>query len=128
MLRAGARAVLETRTSRDELVGTADALIHGRCIASAAAMERLAEGPPQVPELTERQWEILRLLAESRSTADIAEKLYLTQSTVKTHIGRIAARVGLSGRQELEARAAQLLQTGRVIPETTPGSSVAPSG
>lgn len=119
-LRAGAMAVLGVRTSREELVGAAASLMLGRCVVSAGAMHLLAEGPDPAPQFTDRQHEILCALAEGRSTKQIADDLVLTQSTVKTHIGRLAARLQLSGRQELEAAAAGLLAPGGVPSRRTP--------
>lgn len=109
-LRSGAMAVLGVRTSREVLVDVAGSLMLGRSVVSANAMRLLAEGPDPVPRFTDRQHEILCGLAEGRSTQEIAEDLVLTQSTVKTHIGRLAARLRLSGRQELEAMAAEQLR------------------
>ena len=103
LLRAGAMAVVCVRTAREELLRVAASLMEGRSVASAAAMRILTEGSAQPPRFTNRQREILLALARGRSTRQIAADLVLTPSTMKTHIDRLAARLGMSGRQELKA-------------------------
>lgn len=50
---------------------------------------------PELPDpLTERELEILRLIAIGRSNTEIADELYLSLSTVKTHVGRVLAKTG----------------------------------
>lgn len=111
LLRAGAVGVLNVHASRSEFIGAVRALLAGRSIASTSALRTLVATPPSVPVLSPRQHQILRLLKEGRSTQDIAHQLVVTESTVKTHIKRIAARFDLSGRRELERRASELLNT-----------------
>ena len=48
--------------------------------------------------LTSREWEVLELLAQGRSTAEIAERLVLTRSAVRVHISSIVRKLGVSGR------------------------------
>lgn len=108
LLRGGAAAALPVGTPRDRLVRVAGELMSGRSVASADAMRLLATGWAS-RRFTERQTQVLRLLSEGRSTAEMARAMVLTESTVKTHIGRLVVRLGLSGRRELEARAPALL-------------------
>ena len=56
--------------------------------------------------LTPREAEVVALLAEGRSTRDIAGRLYLSPKTVERHIANVAVKVGVSGRSELVAFAA----------------------
>lgn len=127
LIRAGAMAVLGVKAPREDLVRAATELIGGRAVASAGAMRLLAQIPAPAPTFTERQREILRLVAAGRSTEQIAAELVITPSTVKTHIGRLAARLGLASRQELEARAGELLASA-VVSQTTPPSPETPAG
>ena len=64
---------------------------------SAAARAHDASGPPDVPageELTPREAEVLRLIADGRSNREIARALFVSEATVKTHINRIFAKTG----------------------------------
>lgn len=122
LIRAGAMAVLGVKAPRADLVRVSGELIVGRAVASAQAMRLLAQTPSPAPTFTDRQRDILRLVAAGRTTEQMAAELVITQSTVKTHIGRLAARLGLASRQELEARAGELLASA-VVSQTTPTSS-----
>jgi DNA-binding CsgD family transcriptional regulator len=50
---------------------------------------------------------VLTLLADARSTREIAQRLYLSPKTVERHIANLAAKVGVGGRSELVAYAAR---------------------
>ena len=52
------------------------------------------------PELTRREWEVLDLLCEGAGTGDIAERLFLSQVTVRRHISAILGKLGASSREE----------------------------
>ena len=67
-------------------------------------------------ELTQREHEIVREVVRGRSNAEIATTLYVTEATVKTHIGRVLAKVGLRDRVQLVVLA---YETGLVRPGTT---------
>jgi NarL family two-component system response regulator YdfI len=109
LLRAGAMGVLPTTVDKDTLVrAAADALV-GRSTATAAAIGRLAEPVHAMPAITPRQETILHALARGKTTRQIASDLVLTESTVKTHIGRLAARFAVSGRSELRHLAPRIL-------------------
>lgn len=53
---------------------------------------------PVFAELTERELEVLRLIAEGLNNSEIGERLFLSQSTVKTHVGRIFSKLQLRDR------------------------------
>ncbi len=57
--------------------------------------------PEQVASLTTREWEILRLVGQGLSNEDIADALYISPFTVKTHINRSMQKLGVSGRAQL---------------------------
>ena len=63
---------------------------------------------PLVEPLSERELEVLRLMAEGRTNKAIADTLIVAPSTVKTHINHILAKVGAANRTEAVARARAL--------------------
>lgn len=61
---------------------------------------RLPGQPRDKPALTSREWEILELLSEGAGTAEMAERLFLSQVTVRRHISSILGKLGVSSREE----------------------------
>ncbi len=124
LLRAGASGAIAAGASRAELVRAVREMVAGRSVMSAAALRLVAQGPPAVPHLTGRQRDVLRLMAEGRSTREIAQRLVIAQSTVKTHIARLSLRLELTGRGEMQRNAAAVLalaERGTPAPGATPG-------
>jgi DNA-binding NarL/FixJ family response regulator len=66
-----------------------------------------AQVPPAASELTPRELEILRLVAEGSSNVQVAQKLWVTEQTVKFHLSNIYRKLGVSNRTEA-SRYAQL--------------------
>ncbi len=54
--------------------------------------------PPGFAELTAREVEVARLIARGRSNGEIAAALFLSEATVKTHVGRVMAKLGVRDR------------------------------
>ncbi|MEU3951725.1 response regulator transcription factor [Streptomyces achromogenes] len=111
-LRAGASGFLLKDASADQLaeavrvVAAGDALLApGITRRLIAEFSRLDGGgrPPlrrRVGELTERETEVLALIAQGLSNAEIAERLVVAEQTVKTHVGRILVKLGLRDRTQ----------------------------
>ena len=57
-----------------------------------------AERSPALDALTERELDVLRLIAEGRNNAEISAELFLSESTVKTHVGRVLSKLALRDR------------------------------
>jgi DNA-binding NarL/FixJ family response regulator len=93
-LRAGARGYLLKDASREELAEAIRAVHRGESLLDPqfADQARSREG------LTAREVEVLELMAQQHSNAQIAEKLYVSENTVKTHVSNILAKLGCNDR------------------------------
>ena len=105
-LRAGAVAYLLKDVQPEELAETIRAAARGETRLSADVTQRLvaglAGGAEQRPEdlLTEREMDVLRCLARGRSNKEIGADLFISEKTVKTHVGSILGKLGLADRTQ----------------------------
>jgi DNA-binding NarL/FixJ family response regulator len=109
-MRAGASGFLLKDAGADELlhavrvVAAGDALlapsITRRLIADYARRPAPQQQPQAMSDLTPRELDVLRLMARGLANADIARELYIGDATVKTHIARIFAKLGLHDRAQ----------------------------
>lgn len=102
-MEAGASAFVGKDSKSSEVVSAAKhAAVAPRtflCTGLSAAMMRRATAPA-APRLSAREEEVLELLAESLGTSDIAGRLYLSESTAKTHITHIYQKLGAANRAQ----------------------------
>ena len=101
-LEAGASAFVAKDAPADDVVAAArHALVAPRSFTAANladAMRRKME--PSGPQLSPRELEVLGLLAEGLGVAAIARKLYVSESTAKTHISKIYEKLGAANRAQ----------------------------
>jgi len=96
-LEAGARGYLLKDASRTELAAAVRAVHRGESLLDPQVQETIDNAPRHDP-LTARELEVLRLMADQRSNAQIAELLFVSENTVKTHVSNILAKLGCSDR------------------------------
>jgi DNA-binding NarL/FixJ family response regulator len=122
-LRAGASGFLLKDVEPEELVAAVRVIAAGDALIAPAITKRLIaqfarSAPARVPpaafgELTPREREVLRLVARGLSNAEIAAELVLSGATVKTHVKRVLAKLGLRDRVQAVVLA---YETGLVTP------------
>lgn len=109
-LKAGALSYLLKNVSADELAGAIRAAYAGRPTLAPEAAEVLIKAATESPEedgLTRRELEILELMVGGESNPDIAEKLFVSRSTIKFHVSNILMKLGAATRTEAVAIALQ---------------------
>lgn len=113
-MRAGARGYLLKGAKYDEILRAVRAVGNGEAIFSPAIAVRLiayfadarpAAPPRTFPELSEREREVLALIAQGRRNADIAGRLYLSEKTVRNHVTNIFSKLQVADRAEAIIRA-----------------------
>ena len=128
-LKAGASGFLLKDASREQLTGAVRAVAVGETLLAPAVTRRLIEdfccGPaPWRPVagaaggLSERELGVVRLVAQGLSNAEIAARLYLSEATVKSHIARILAKLGLRDRVQVAVYAYEhgIVRPGQAVP------------
>jgi DNA-binding NarL/FixJ family response regulator len=112
-LKAGARGYLLKGADRNELVRAVRSVVAGEAIFGPAVARRLASffatrpqvEPASFPELTEREREILDLVARGLNNAQITQRLVLSPKTVRNHISNIFSKLMVADRAEAIVRA-----------------------
>lgn len=114
-LKAGARGYLLKGALKAEILRAIRAVTSGEAIFGPAIARRLMQyfsAPPHLgasreafPELTEREREILELIAQHQTNPEIAKKLHLSQKTVRNHVSNIFTKLQVSDRAQAIIRA-----------------------
>ena len=124
-LNAGASGFLLKDASAPELLAAIRAVHRGDSVVAPAATRRLLQrvlplgqprSHPSLEMLSTREVEVLTHIAVGRSNTEIADQLYLAESTIKTHINRILAKLNARDRVQLVIYA---YETGIVVPDPT---------
>jgi len=109
-LKAGASGFLLKDVPPEELLFGIRAVHSGDAVVAPSTTRRLidrfapmlptdgAHGPPDLAGLTGREREVLTLIAQGLSNTEIADRLFVSEATVKTHVGRVLAKLGLRDR------------------------------
>ncbi len=126
-IRAGASGFLLKDAPPEEMLGAIRTVHHGAAVIAPTSTRRLIErlaaitpahepaDHPGVAELTDREREVLELMARGRSNTEIAADLFVAEATVKTHVGRVLAKLGVRDRVQAVVLA---YETGLVRPGT----------
>lgn len=114
-IRAGARGYLLKEADEDEIIRAVRGVANGEAVFGPGVAMRVLEffagrsGPTApaapFPELTEREREVLELVAQGRRNADIAHRLYLSFRTVRNHVSNIFTKLAVAYRAEAIVRA-----------------------
>jgi len=102
-MRAGATGYLLKDTRAEELCQAIKAAARGQVWLAPQAMARLVRevALPSSPEkLTDRETEVLRLLAQGKANKEIGAELFIGERTVKTHVSSILSKLGVSSRTQ----------------------------
>jgi DNA-binding NarL/FixJ family response regulator len=107
-LKAGASGFLLKDATREQLVHAVRTIAGGDSLLAPSITRRLIEDfcgrpepgslPPGARSLSERELDVLRVLARGRSNAEIAAELFLSEATVKSHVARVLQKLGLRDR------------------------------
>jgi two-component system NarL family response regulator len=98
-IQAGARTYILKSAPREELIETIRAIHVGEHCISPAIGARLAERARRA-ELTSRELEVLKLVADGKSNKEIGCALHLAEITIKIHVGRILAKLKVNDRTQ----------------------------
>lgn len=129
-LRAGASGFLVKDVSPEQLIAGVRSVMRGDMLIAPSITRRLVEGYVRrgprsadageaLGHLTEREREVLREIANGLSNAEIGARLHLSEGTVKTHVSRLLAKLGLRDRVQAVIAAYELgfIEPGREQPK-----------
>ena len=123
-LRAGASGFLLKDSPRADLIAAVRAAAAGDALLAPSVTRRLIEvfarrppetapSPARLAAVTARERDVLLLIARGRSNGEIAAALFVSEATVKTHVGNLLAKLGLRDRVQAVILA---YETGMVVP------------
>jgi len=98
-LKAGAKAYILKDIAADALIACIHDVLNGKTYLAPAAAAKLAERVTKV-QLTPRELATLRSMAQGRSNKEVASELGISERTVKTHLGHLFQKLGVTSRTE----------------------------
>jgi len=98
-LKAGAKAYVLKDIAATDLITCIRDVLAGKTYLAPSAAAKLAEGVTRV-QLTPREMATLRLMADGRANKEIAKELSISERTVKTHLGHLFEKLGVTSRTE----------------------------
>src|SRR5687768_5507886 len=98
-LKAGAKAYVLKDITADDLIECIHDVLAGKTYLAPAAAAKLADGLTHI-QLTPRELSSLRLMADGKSNKEIANSLGISERTVKTHLGHLFEKLGVTSRTE----------------------------
>lgn len=127
-MRAGASGFLLKDVRRGQLTDAIRTVMEGDTLVAPAITRRLIEEfcrrpapigstPPELTDLTDRELEVLALVARGLSNIEIAKTLVVAETTVKTHVAHVLGKLGLRDRAQAVVIA---YETGLVVPGASP--------
>ncbi len=125
-LRAGASGFLLKDAAPEEVLAAVRVVARGDALLAPSVTRRLIErfadlpaerhtDPKVLARLTEREREVMGLVAQGLSNAEIAARIFVSPATAKTHVGRVLTKLGVHDRAQLVMLA---YETGLVTPGT----------
>jgi DNA-binding NarL/FixJ family response regulator len=125
-MRAGASGFMLKNSPPDQLAAAIRTVAAGEALLAPTVTRRLIEEfvrrprvgageESELSDLTERELEVLKLIARGLSNAEIAGQLMVSEATVRTHVNRILSKLGVRDRTQAAVRASEsgLVQPGR---------------
>jgi DNA-binding NarL/FixJ family response regulator len=124
-LRGGASGFLVKDVPPEQLVSGIRSVASGDTLVAPSVTRRLIQefvrrppdalrtAPPELARLTEREVEVLRRMARGRSNSEIATELFVSETTVKTHVAHVLAKLGVRDRVQAVVFA---YESGLVLP------------
>jgi DNA-binding NarL/FixJ family response regulator len=113
-MRAGARGYIVKGADTDDVLRALESVAHGDAVFGPAVASRVlsyltrplsARDPMMFPELSDREREVLELIARGHSNTDISRRLVISPKTVRNHVSNVFAKLQVSDRAEAIVRA-----------------------
>jgi len=110
-LKSGASGFMLKSAPRDQLIGAVRVVARGEQLLAPAITRRLIEEfvrrpppgvtkPRELDDLSDRELDVFRLVGRGRSNDEISKQLFISEATVKTHMGRIFSKLGVRDRAQ----------------------------